>query len=244
MQADAAAGNAIAYDVVVAGGGLVGGSLAIALHLAGARVALIEAVPHDSEAQPSFDDRTLALSRSSCTILRGLGLWPSVADAVFPVSQIHVSEQGSFGTALIDAAQQGIGELGFVIRGRDMGQALWQRIHELEGLDVRCPARVTSSRVAGNHRIVTVAGDDRPAELHTRLLVVADGARSSLRDQLGIEAAMRDYDQVAIVANVQVGDRYAGSRAFERFTPEGPLALLPGREGRYTSVLARPAGGV
>jgi len=228
-------------DVVVAGGGLVGGSLAVALHLAGARVTLVEAVPHDSAAQPSFDDRSLALSRSSCSIIQGLGLWPQVTDAVFPVSQIHVSEQGRFGTALIDASQQGIDSLGFVIRGRDMGAALWQRIGELEGLEVRCPARVTASSVTNGHRRVIVECEDGRDELLTRLLVVADGARSPLRDALDIVARERDYHQVAIVANVQVADGYAGSRAFERFTPDGPLALLPGRGGRYTAVLARPA---
>lgn len=229
------------YDVVIAGGGLVGGSLAIALAQTSLRVALVEAVPPDSAAQPSFDERTIALSHGSCTILRQLGLWPYLQDDVFPVRHIHVSEQGRFGTALIDAEQQGLEQLGYVIRARALGAALWQRLGELPQIDVLCPARVTATEtVASGWRRVQVAGSDVDVQLDTRLLVVADGARSALRAALGVTAATTDYAQLAIVANVQVDSRYAGHTAYERFTPDGPLAVLPGLKGRYTVVLARP----
>ena len=229
------------YDVVIAGGGLVGGSLAVALAQTRLRVALIEAVPPDSEAQPSFDDRTIALSHGSCNILRQLGLWALLNDSVFPVERIHVSEQGRFGTALIDAAEQGIAELGHVIRGRDLGLALWEQIAALPALDVLCPAQVTSTEQVGSGlRAVTVAAHGEERTLQTRLLVVADGARSALRSVLGVSASDEAYGQTAIVANVQVPPRFAGHTAYERFTPDGPLAVLPGADGRYTIVLARP----
>jgi len=226
------------YDVVIAGGGLVGGSLALALSGSGLRVALVEAVPPDSAAQPSFDDRTIALSHGSCTVLRQLGLWPAIADSVFPIRKIHVSEQGRFGTALIDAAEQGIGELGHVIRGRELGQAMWARIDALSALDVFCPGRVSATALRDQEpgvRLATVSGES----LRTRLLVVADGARSALRTALGVGSSTHAYGQTAIVANVQIDKRHAGHTAYERFTPEGPLALLPGQDGRYTVVLAR-----
>jgi 2-octaprenyl-6-methoxyphenol hydroxylase len=230
------------YDVVIAGGGLVGGSLALALSGSDLRVALIEAVPHDSAAQPSFDDRTIALSHGSCTVLRQLGLWAAIADDVFPIHKIHVSEQGRFGNALIDAAEQGIGELGHVIRGRELGRALWGRIEGLSALDIFCPARVSATTLADDGsgmRIATVSGDDGEQLLRTRLLVVADGARSALREALGVGSSTHAYGQTAIVANVQVDPRRAGHTAYERFTPAGPLAVLPGQAGRYTVVLAR-----
>ncbi len=228
------------YDVIIAGGGLVGGSLAVALAQTDLRVALVEAVPHDSAVQPSFDDRTIALSHGSCTILRQLGLWELLADSVFAIERIHVSEQRRFGTALIEAREQGISELGHVIKGRNLGAALWQRIAAMQSLAVACPARVTATARAGDLRHVTVNLNGTPQTLQTRLLVVADGARSALRNSLGIGCREADYGQSAIVANVQVAARYAGATAYERFMPAGPLAMLPGQDGRYTAVLARP----
>jgi len=236
-------GSSAEFDVVIAGGGLVGGSLAVALARSRLKVALIEAVPHDSEAQPSFDDRTLALSQGSCNILKQLGLWPLLQDSVFAIDKIHVSEQGRFGTAVIDAAEQGIEHLGHVIKGRALGNALWQRIAELPELSVVCPARVSAAELAakGSRRKVQVSSVAGDRELHTRLLVVADGARSPLRESLGVGSRVSDYHQVAIVANVQIEKRWAGHMAYERFLPQGPLAVLPGPAGRYTIVLARDA---
>lgn len=239
------------YDVVIAGGGLVGGSLAVALAGSDLRVALIEAVPHDSDAHPGFDDRSIALSHGSCNILRQLGLWSAMRDDAFPITRIHVSEQRRFGSAVIDAAEQGISELGHVIKGWQLGRALWQRLEELSAaeslLDVYCPARVTTTEPCGDAdscreiTVVAAAGEQR---LRTRLLVVADGARSALRDALGVTATEDDYRQVAVVASVQVDRRHAANTAYERFTPDGPLAMLPGADGRYTVVLARAADAV
>ena len=226
------------FDVLIAGGGLVGGSLAIALAGTSCRVGLVEAVPPDSAAQPSFDDRTIALSRGSYRILNELEVWPLIADAVWPIHKIHVSEQKRFGTALLDAEEQGIPELGFVIKSRQLGQALWQRLGELPGVTTFCPARVAASEVTADLRSVTLTGA-AVESLKTKLLVVADGARSELRSALGIQASDRDYGQVAVVANIQVDPRYAGHVAYERFTAEGPLAILPGQDGLYTLVLAR-----
>jgi len=227
------------FDVLIAGGGLVGGSLAIALAATGCRVGLVEAVPHDSEAQPSFDDRTIALSRGSCRILDGLGIWSQIADTVWPIEQIHISEQNRFGSAVIDAREQQIAELGFVIKSRDLGKAIWKIIGDCSSVTTFCPARVAGTDISDDRRLVTLAEAGAERELSTRLLVVADGARSQLRNELGIDASDRDYGQVAVVANIQVDGRKAGHVAYERFTPQGPLAILPGRDGRYTLVLAR-----
>lgn len=230
------------FDVLIAGGGLVGGSLAIALAQTNCRVGLIEAVPPDSLAQPSFDDRTIALSRGSQRILESLDLWPLLQERVWAIEQIHVSEQGRFGTAMIDASEQGLEALGFVINSRLLGQMLWQRLNELSAIRVFCPAQAGLGKVAdresGEWRSVSVQAADQHHELRTRLLVVADGARSSLRSALGIAADDRDYDQVAVVANIEVDARYVGHVAYERFTSAGPLAILPGKAGHYTMVLA------
>jgi 2-octaprenyl-6-methoxyphenol hydroxylase len=226
------------FDVLIAGGGLIGGSLAIALAGTPCRVGLVEAIPPGSDVQPSFDDRTIALSRGSYRILSELGIWPLIADAVWPIHKIHVSEQKRFGTALIDADEQGIPELGFVIKSRQLGQALWQKLGSLPNVTTFCPARVTATEIEAGMRTVTLTGETTES-LSTQLLVVADGARSELRGALGIQASDRDYGQVAVVANIQVDPQRAGCIAYERFTQEGPLAILPGRDGLYTVVLAR-----
>ena len=230
------------FDVLIAGGGLVGGSLAIALAQTSCRVGLIEAVPPDSDAQPSFDDRTIALSRGSQRILESLDLWSLLQERVWPIRQIHVSEQGRFGNAVIDATEQGLEALGFVINSRLLGQTLWQRLTELPAIQIFCPAQAGLSKAAdsepGEWRSVSLQTADQHHALRTRLLVVADGARSTLRSALGIVADERDYDQVAVVANIEVDARYVGHMAYERFTSAGPLAILPGRAGHYTMVLA------
>ncbi len=228
------------YDVVIAGGGLVGGSLAIALGALPLRVALVEAIEPDAPEQPSFDDRTIALSHGSCRILRSTGIWDRLmrSQSCWAIHKIHVSEQGRFGTALIDSGEQGVAELGFVIRSRELGQAIWAHLREQGTVDLLCPAQAQATRVTGTFRTSTLRLADSPREVTSRLLVAADGVNSKLRQLVGISADSTDYGQVAVVANVQVDARKLGHQAYERFTPEGPLALLPGPEGRCTVVMA------
>ncbi len=128
------------FDVTIVGGGMVGASLAVALSPLGLRVALIESIPHAAATQPSFDERTTALSNGSRCILETLGVWSDVAAAATPIRKIHVSDQGQFGFARIDAAEQGLDAMGFVLPNRALGRALWSRIEAVPGLQVFCPA--------------------------------------------------------------------------------------------------------
>src|SRR5712672_615118 len=123
-----------AVDVAIVGGGMVGASLAAALAPLGLKVALIEAVPHDAATQPSFDERTTALSNGSRRILETLGVWPAVATAATPIRKIHVSDQGRFGFARIDAAEQGLTAMGYVVPNRSLGTELWTRLSRSENL--------------------------------------------------------------------------------------------------------------
>jgi 2-octaprenyl-6-methoxyphenol hydroxylase len=234
----AASGDAD-FDIVIAGGGMVGASLAVALAGQPLRIALVEALPFGAPAQPSFDARTVALSRSSFRILATLGIWPDIAGAAATIRRIHVSEQGCFGTALIDADQQGVPALGYVLDNRELGAALWTRLSAQGNCQVHAPARVTGTEPDGERLRLALAGDGCPSTLTARLLVVADGARSALRPALGIGARVQGYGQGAIVGNVAVSRPGSRDMAFERFTPEGPLALLPAGGGRYAFVLAR-----
>ncbi len=230
-------------DVLIAGGGMVGASLAVALAALPLRVVMVEAVAMGDPGQPSFDARTTALSRSSQHILAALGIWAEVAAHATAINRIHVSERGRLGTAVIDAAHQGGEPLGYVLENRELGAALWRRLAASSGIVVRAPARVTAvhaeSAVAASGTIDVAIEDNGVADtLRTRLLVVADGARSRLRQSLGIDARIKPYGQTAIVGNVAVTSG-SGAMAYERFTPDGPLALLPAGGDRRVFILTR-----
>jgi 2-octaprenyl-6-methoxyphenol hydroxylase len=223
------------YDMVVAGGGMTGSCLALALEPLGLRVAVVEAVARDSPKQPSFDDRSTALSRSSQRMFEAMGLWPQVVAASTPIASIHVSDRGRFGFSHIDAAEQKVEALGYVVVNRVLGDVLQNALSTREGLDVLCPQRITSVNVSDDHAVVTVSDGHGVRNLRCRLFVAADGARSTVRDLLGIRSTRIDYGQCAVTGNV-LPERPMAKRAFERFTDSGPLALLPVTDGRAAFV--------
>ena len=218
-------------DIAIAGGGMVGLSLAVALGELPVDVVVIEPVTAEENDQPSFDARATALSAGSRRVLEGIGVWPLVSRQATPIRRIHVSERGAFGTASLSAAEQGLEALGHTIENCLLGTALRDRAARLHRLR-QCHAGVRGVET-GMHavQIETDAGDCFGA----RLLVAADGARSVVRRALGIESRILDYGQHAIVAHVETS-RFHEYTAWERFTPSGPLAVLPIAEGRAAVV--------
>ena len=123
------------YDVVIAGGGMVGTSLALALAPLGLRVAIVEPVPRSAAAQPSFDDRSTALSRSTQRMFEAMGLWNGIVVGATPILRIHVSDKGRFGFSHIDAGEQGVAALGYVVINRVLGGVLQTALAELAKQD-------------------------------------------------------------------------------------------------------------
>jgi len=222
------------FDIAIVGGGMVGASLAVALAPLGLKIALIEAVPHDSGASPSFDERTTALSNGSRRILETLGVWQQVHSSATPIAKIHISDRGRFGFARIDAAEQGLAAMGYVVPNRSLGLALWPRLAGSANVRVYCPAAV--SRVTAGEASVTLEIADAGIAIEAGLVVAADGVHSAVRSAFGIDARTRDYDQTAVITTV-LPQRFHDHVAFERFTASGPLALLPLQGGRCTLVL-------
>jgi 2-octaprenyl-6-methoxyphenol hydroxylase len=227
-------------DVAIVGGGLVGASLALGLAGTGVRVLLIESIAPDSAAQPSFDERTTALGNASRRIFEGLGVWDELSREAAPIRAIHVSDAGRFGFARLRAEQHGIDAFGYVVPNRVIGAALWRGLAEANGVQVRVPAAIEDLDVTTERAYFTVvsgAGADAVARevVAARLLVAADGAHSAVRAAAGIEAGVEDYDQIAISAAVS-GDRAHDGTAYERFTPSGPVAVLPLRGGGYGTI--------
>jgi 2-octaprenyl-6-methoxyphenol hydroxylase len=201
-------------DVLIAGGGPVGATVAIGLRGSGLDAALVE-----PEARPSAAFRPIALAHGSRHILERLGLFDRLT--VTPIERIHVSQAGGFGRTLIGREDHGVPALGYVCDATALAATLAEAVSPQ-----RVAGRVVGWRADGGRVRVTVDTEAGAWEVVARLLVLADGGQIA-----GDDLAMRDYGQAAIVARVRTEIVRRGI-AWERFTGDGPLALLPdGGEG-------------
>lgn len=230
--------NATLVDVAIVGGGMVGASLALALAGSGRRVLLVEGAQFASRSQPSFDERTTALGNASRRIFAGLGLWEGIAPEAAAITSIHVSDAGRFAFSRLNAAEHGLDAFGYVVPNRRIGASLWERLNLAPDVLLRVPARVTSAVMAPEGAKLLVVEDSGAREaVHARLVVAADGAQSQIRAAAGIDASVEDYGQVAVVAKIRA-ERAHGGVAYERFTRDGPLAVLPLHDGAFAVVWA------
>lgn len=231
------------YDITIIGGGMVGASLALLLKPAianGLKVALVDqfAIEASHGKQPSFDDRTTALSLGTKRILDSLGLWQNLSLSANPIDHIQVSQQKQFGRVYLHADESKVEAFGYVAENTSLGQSLSQGLLELqksfpEQVSLLAPAQANEYQVneKGAQFTLTQEGKD-PVTVNTNLLVLADGANSLGCKQLGISQTRHDYGQSAVVCNVSF-DQPHENWAFERFTKTGPLALLPLNNNRY-----------
>ncbi len=214
------------YDIVIVGGGLAGASLARALAGGLARVAVIEPHPPGDPGQPGFDDRALALAFGTARILNNLGVWSRLGEERCAIETIHVSEQGRLGFTRLRAGEEGVEALGYVVPARALGQALLHRIDRLAGIDWLSPARLRAFETHATHVRLEIQHGDAARTLETSLLVGADGGDSFIRKQLALPTRRAAYRQHAIVCNLLTSQPHRHI-AYERFTGNGPMALLP-----------------
>jgi 2-octaprenyl-6-methoxyphenol hydroxylase len=213
------------YDLLIVGGGLVGGSLALALKDAPFRVGVVEAVdPAERQASPA-GNRALALARGTAQILAGLNVWPAVAPQAMPIRHIHVSDRGRFGKTRLHAADRDVEALGYVAVARVLEDAVEQALAALP-CDRLCPARVIGLQAGRDAVCVTLKRGGECLNLTARLVVAADGGQSTVRKLLSIGQDIREYGQTALVTEVRT-ERDTAHTAYERFTATGPLAFLP-----------------
>lgn len=218
-------------DLVVCGAGPVGAACVLFLRergIAASRIALVDARTREAAAA---DDRLIAISHGSATLLSRLGAWPDVEPRATAIETIHVSHRGRFGRTVIDRDDYGVAALGYVIRHGDLTQALDAALTR-HGVEVRRPLRVTSIEPEGDDLQVTMTDEQGvPSTLVARHAVHAEGG---LFDRQQRRAVHRDYEQTAITSFVTLAtpSEAAAHTAFERFTDAGPIALLPARRAR------------
>ncbi len=223
------------YDIAVVGGGLAGASLACAVADTGLSVALIEATPFDAQPDANMRARTTAIAWGTRALFEQLALWACMADAAAPIKRLHVSQHQRFGTVRVDAADYDLPALGYVLPNTVMIGVLKARLDQLDQVDVIAPARFEGLTQKPDRIALDIAG----RTLTTRLLVGADGANSSVRGALGIGARVDDYDQKAVVTILASEYPHEGT-AYERFTPDGPVALLPRTRDTCAAVWTLP----
>ncbi len=226
-------------SVLVVGGGLVGASLAIALDAAGIATTLVEAAAPRVGAQPSYDERNLALARASVNGLRAIGVWRHAAAAATPIRHIRVSRAGDFGSTRLDADRLGVDALGWTLPARELGAALLRRLDECRQLTRLAPATLTALEPLAAGWCAQVRCADGSRTVDAALVVGADGTESFVRGALGVGVERHDYQQTLFVCTVSP-EREHAQRAFERFSDEGPVALLPLADHHCGLVLTVP----
>jgi 2-octaprenyl-6-methoxyphenol hydroxylase len=226
-------------DVLIIGGGLVGASLACALENSSLSVHVVEAHPLKSDLQPSYDDRTVALSWGSRCIFEGMDIWDAMADRVEAIRTIHISDKGHFGATRLRHEEEHVEALGYVAENRVLGDVLYQRLQQNSKLELHCPAELLSIDQKDDCVIATIKDKGKESRVSARLLVAADGVISQVRDLLHIGTSVQDYGQSALIANVTPAFKH-NNIAYERFTDTGPIAFLPMTHNRCSVVWTVP----
>ncbi len=217
------------FDIAIVGGGLVGISLALALSRLHPQpaIALIEAHDYSHLPPPGFDARTIALSYSSQQIFAALDLWTTIqAHGAAAIETIHISDRGHPGVTRLQAQEQGVAALGYVVENRVLGAALFGALQAHKNVSLFAAAEVTDIQISAAEATLTLKQDTHTQDITARLVVAADGTDSFVRQHFHVQQQHWDYHQSAIITNVAV-DRPHQSIAYERFTSNGPMALLP-----------------
>lgn len=229
----------VQYDAIIAGGGMVGATLACLLGKAGKRVAVLEAHPPAAfSPQDPYDLRVSALSRTSQRALMAAGAWEGiVARRAFPYEVMHVWDATGAGEIRFDAADLGEPDLGHIVENRVIQLALLDALQALDGVDCYCPDKLAAVLLDAQHVTVTLQSGQL---LQAPLLVGADGAQSKVRALAGIDMTTQDYGQKGLVCVAQTEFPHQFT-AWQRFMPSGPVAFLPLAAGFCSVVWTLPA---
>ena len=224
------------YDMIIVGGGMVGATLAcgLATSTEQVKIAVVDAFAPTLEwNEESYDMRVSAITRASQTIFRNIGAWEKICEQrLSPYRDMFVWDAAGNGELHFDSADLGEPDLGHIIENRVIVKALHQRMHELENIDVLCPAQVENVEYRDDNARLILKDQ---TQFTANLIVGADGSRSWIRQQADIAVKGWDFDQAALVTTVKT-EQYHQETAWQRFLNTGPLAFLPLTDG-YSSIV-------
>jgi 2-polyprenyl-6-methoxyphenol 4-hydroxylase len=218
------------FDITIVGGGMVGISLALLLASQQRwKILIIEskAIAGNGKTQysASFDARSTALSWSSRSVLQKMGIWHNIEQHAQAISSIHVSDRGHFGLTRLEAEEAGVDALGYVVENSRLGSVLIQQAKQVD-ISLKDDAKILSFQPKSHSMELAIEIDDQQQLINSKLLVIADGANSTSVQKLGISQQHKAYGHSAIIANISLEQAH-NKVAYERFTDNGPMALLP-----------------
>ena len=218
------------FDITIVGGGMVGISLALLLAQQKRwKVLVLESQPINQgetpQYSPSFDARSTALSWSSRCVFEKMGIWQKIHQQAQAISSIHVSDRGHIGMTRLNAEEANVDALGYVVENSWLGSVLMQQLTE-EDISLKGAVKITSIEPKAQSMELAIESDGQQQLINSQLLVVADGGDSACAKMLGIQQHSKAYDHSAIIANISL-DQPHNKVAYERFTNQGPMALLP-----------------
>ena len=221
-------------DIAIIGGGLVGLCAGLVLQHSGRRVSIVEAGNLEQSRSDGLNARSIALSASSVQIFKALGIWRQIETQAAPIRHIHVSSRGRWGVTRLQAEDYQLDALGYVIESHALGRYLLDAVDSSNNIKLEQTAEFES---IAQDAAVTIGyrKNKRRQKLQAKLALIADGANSKARAALGIGHQNFDYGQAVVISNVEVSQPKADT-AYERFTPQGPLAMLPLGGKRYACV--------
>lgn len=213
------------YDILIVGGGLIGNCLAKALQDTPLKVAVVEAQDHSIRKKSPTGDRALALAAGTVQLLQSIDAWQNIHRRATAIKHIHISDQGHFGKTRLSADTEKVEALGYVIGARIIETQLSKLVGKTSAKQI-CPARVVGLAADSDFAHISIKAGEDATSASVKLVVVADGGASSVRDLLQIPAQTTEYGQSAIITTVSCSLDHQNT-AFERFTAQGPLAILP-----------------
>jgi len=226
--------NPISQNIIIVGGGLVGGSLALGLARHNVRSTLIDRLAPEAGISPTFDGRASAISASGQKLLAAIGLWPRLAAQAQPILDIRVSDGPSLLFVHYDHRELGEGPLGYMVENRHLREAIAAEIVARRALiDVIAPTSVIGFRQDADTATLELDGG---RTIDAALVIAAEGKNSTLREAAGLKTTGWSYPQTAIVATIGHAHGHDGI-AHERFLPAGPFAILPLQDGHRSSLV-------
>lgn len=240
-------------DVFISGGGPIGLMLAIGLSYQGRKVVLAEKyapqVNVPEAAQNAFDGRVLALSKGSQAFLQSIQVWQALAPFTTPIEHVHVSQKGYLGITTLHADEVDVDALGFSVQSSDLGAVLWNVASGIENISLLCPMQLQGFTEKNQTVTIELAdsanddGSDYGHLTHTveaQLIVGADGTQSQVRQILALPIEEKSYNAYGVLAQIET-EQHPQGWAYERFTEEGPVALLPMQGHAHKAVMVCPA---